>query len=201
MNIVWSMSLMLECCLVSAGADTVRTFLPPEVAASHTGCPARKTGALSVYPIDSSAAFSIASWERSPHSTWRTAPRATRLSVCHRHGYTELSALKFSRIKRYLVRRAQHGFQPHSETFFECFVLHGYIQYCAQIKKIVRLKNLYSQFHPLCPNSRRAFSERRSGASVVESRLEQPCEGMHASLGIEVCLHCSPFVIPPRSRW
>ena len=130
------MQLMLECCLVSTGTNTALAFVPLGVAASHTGRQVRKTGAFSVYPIAASATFSIASPAGSPHSTRRTASRAVLLSVCHRHGYAELSPLEISRIKGYLVRRVQHGFQPKSQMFPEFFVRHCCIHSCAQAKKI-----------------------------------------------------------------
>ena len=130
------MKLMLESCLVSTGTNTPLAFLPFEVAASHIGCPVCNTGASSVYPIAGSAAFSISSPEGSPHSTWRTASRAALVSICHRHGYAELSPLEISRIKGYLVRRVQHGFQPKSQMFPEFFVRHCCIHSCAQAKKI-----------------------------------------------------------------
>ena len=187
------MQLMLESCLVSTGTNTALAFLPFEVAVSHIGCPGCNTGASSVCPIAASAAFSISSPEGSPHSTWRTASRAALLSICHRHGYAELSPLEIRKIKGYLVRRAQHGFQPKSEMFPECFIRHGFIHTCAQAKKIVRRKNLCGQFQPLFPNARGAVCESRSSTSVVESLLEQFREEMHASFATEMCHLCIHF--------
>ena len=113
---------------------------------------------LPVYPIAASAAFSISSPEGFPHSTWRTASRAALLSICHRHGYAELSPLEIRKIKGYLVRRAQHGFQPKSEISQspESFVRHGFIHSCAQDKKIVRPNHLCGQCQPHLPERARS---------------------------------------------
>ena len=95
----------------------------------------------------------------SPLSTWRISSRfSVHLLWEIGNGYAELSPVKLSSKKGYLVRRVQYGFQPISETSLEIFVHHGLIHSLAQSKKITRSNNLCSQFQPLLPNSRRTFA-------------------------------------------
>ena len=157
------MSLMHDCApFVFAATNMALATLPLLVAVSHTGCPARKIGASSAYPIADRAALSFLSLVGSPDTTLRITSRATSLSDCHMqsHHLETFCTIrgKSISIKGYLASTVQQLYQPQPVRFceFRVRVLDTLLDIIAHSKKIMCLNNASGLLQPYAPEPCRA---------------------------------------------